>query len=190
MLGLAASHLNLYGGNCATQALAHRVKAIHLLNQALSRPCTSAAEGDARFAALFTLTFQCSCMPEGMTEFLSMVRGCHILAFTSLLSFEDSLFSQFTQEGYADSVRRLIGTAPISLDADSEVLIDEFTKSLRALAPLCTSPLEVRFLAATERVVKVARVSAAEGESPHQSYGTMSLYKKNLELICIFVCGD
>ncbi|KXX83336.1 Sterol uptake control protein 2 [Madurella mycetomatis] len=181
MLGLAASHLDLYGGNCSSQALAHRVKAIQSLNQALSQPCTSAAEGDARFAAMFALTFQASCMPEGMSEFLSLVRGCYILATTSMMAHEDSLFSTFTQEGYSDSVRRLIGTSPLKLDADTEILIDDFSKSLRALAPLCTSPLEIRFLAATERIVKVARVSAAEAFAQFASLYSLVNHASNEE---------
>ncbi|KAL2019194.1 hypothetical protein VTK56DRAFT_9994 [Thermocarpiscus australiensis] len=162
MLGLAASHLDLYGGNCSSEALVHRVKAIQLLNQALSMPSASTAEGDARYAAIFALTFQASCMPDGMTEFLAMTRGCHIVGRTSMMVYEDSLFYDFTPGGYADSVRRLIGGAAPSLEAGQEILVDEFLKSLRALAPLCTSPLEVKFLAATERIANLARVSLVE----------------------------
>lgn len=165
MLGMAASHLTIYGGNFSSQALSHRVKAIHSLNQALSTPITSTAEGDARFAAMFALAFQASCMPEGMTEFLSMIKGCHIIATTSLLTHRDSLFWAFTQQGYGHSVRQVIGTAPLKLDPDQEALIDGFLESLHALAPLCRSALEVRFLASTERVANLAKISAAEGQS-------------------------
>ena len=163
MLGLAASHLNLYNGGCASQALAHRVKAIQLLNQSLSKPCTTAAEGDARFGAIMALTFQASCMPEGMNEFLSMVRGCRVIAETGMLSFDQSLFSSFSEEGYSESVRKLTGSSPVVLDPNQEALFDEFIVSLRALAPLCTSPLEIKFLATTERVVKMVKTSAVEG---------------------------
>ena len=166
MLGMAASHLTIYGANFSSQALSHRVKAIHSLNHALSTPAASVAEGDARFAAMFALAFQASAMPEGMTEFLSMVKGCHIIATTSLLTHRESLFWSFTQEGYGHSVRQVIGTAPLALDPDLEVLIEEFLESLHALAPLCTSALEVRFLASTERVVNLARISAADGQFP------------------------
>jgi hypothetical protein len=164
MLGMAASHLTIYGANFSSQALSHRVKAIHSLNHALSTPVASIAEGDARFAAMFALAFQASCMPEGMTEFLSMIKGCHIIATTTLLTHRESLFWSFTQEGYGHSVRQVIGTAPLALDPDLELLIDRFLESLHALAPLCRSALEVRFLASTERVVKLARISAADGQ--------------------------
>ncbi|KAK4154763.1 hypothetical protein C8A00DRAFT_32431 [Chaetomidium leptoderma] len=181
MLGLAASHLNIYGANCSSQALAHRVKAIQSLNQALSTPPTSTAEGDARFAATFALAFQASCMPEGMTEFLSMVKGCHIIATTTMLTYEDSLFRAFTQQGYGNSVRRVIGTAPLALDPDQELLIEDFLDSLHALAPLCTSPLEVRFMASTESVVKTARISAAEAFAQFASHYSLINHATNEE---------
>ncbi|KAJ4306039.1 hypothetical protein N0V88_000834 [Collariella sp. IMI 366227] len=162
MLGLGASHLGVYGGNYSSDALSHRVTAIQYLNQALSTPPKSTAEADARFAAIMALAFQSSCMPDGMNEFLSMIKGCHVIATSSLLACKDSLFAEFTQEGYGQSVRRAIGTAPLFLNRSEQILLDEFLVSLRALAPLCRSPLEVLFLASTERVVKVARKSAAE----------------------------
>ncbi|KAK3349349.1 hypothetical protein B0T25DRAFT_569992 [Lasiosphaeria hispida] len=164
MLGLGASHLNLYNGDCASQALSHRVKAIQSLNQALNEPCSSRAEGDARFAAIMALTFQSSCMPEGMNEFLTMIRGCHIIAETAMLSFEDSLFRSFTEQGYTDNLRRQynMGSTKFTLEPEREILFDEFIVSLRALAPRCSSPLELKFLAVTERSAKMAKTSPVE----------------------------
>ncbi|KAK3295145.1 uncharacterized protein B0H64DRAFT_139576 [Chaetomium fimeti] len=162
MLGLAASHLGIYGAAVSSHALSHRVKAITLLNQALSTPPKSTAEADARYAAILALAFQASCMPEGMTEFMSMIRGCHVIASTTMTEYHDSLFRSFNQSGYGDSVRKILGAAPAVLKAKEQDLLDGFLKSLRALGPLCTSSLEVKFLASTERVVKVARVSPTE----------------------------
>ena len=162
MLGLAASHLSLYTGNDAPSALAHRVKAISALNESLSRPCTSAAEGDARFGAIMALTFQASCMPDCMTEFLSMIRGCHIIASTGMTDFSSSLFQEFTAEGYTDSIKRLIGSDGLALEPQQAKYFEDFLVSLRNLGPLCTSPLEVKFLAATERVMKQVKFRAVE----------------------------
>ncbi|KAK3998307.1 hypothetical protein QBC44DRAFT_2057 [Cladorrhinum sp. PSN332] len=182
MLGLGASHLDLFGGNCAEKAIAHRVKAIQLLNQDLAKPCSSTAEGDARFATIFALAFQASCMPEGMTEFISMTRGCFVVATTSMLEYGDSLFHAFTAEGYADSVRRLV-TGPMHLDAEQEVLLEEFLVSLRGLAPLCRSPLEVRFLGGIERTVKRARVWAADAFAESASLYSLIFHATNEEFI-------
>ncbi|KAK4220025.1 hypothetical protein QBC37DRAFT_436347 [Rhypophila decipiens] len=161
MLGLAASHLSLYGQDYTSQALSHRVQAIQSLNKSLNKPCSSRAEGDARFGAIMALTFQASCMPEGMVEFLSMVRGCHIVAAHSMPSFEASAFESFTANGYTSSIRKLI--APGGFVETSDVaLFDGFSLSVRALGPLCKSPLEIRFLANTERILKLTKTSVLE----------------------------
>ncbi|KAK4241499.1 hypothetical protein C8A03DRAFT_41112 [Achaetomium macrosporum] len=180
MLGMAASHITIHGGgDFSSQALFHRVKAIHCLNQALSSPVRSAAEGDARFGAMMALAFQASCMPDGMNEFISMIKGCHIIANTSLLSFSDSLFQDFTQVGYSESVRRALGPGGFALRPDQELLIDDFLKSLRALAPLCTSPLEIRLMASTERIAKLARWSAAEAFAQFAAQYTLIFHASN-----------
>jgi len=186
MLGLAASHLSLYTGNDAPSGLAHRVKAISALNESLNRPCASAAEGDARFGAIMALTFQASCMPEGMTEFLSMIRGCHIIASTGMIDFNSSLFQEFTAEGYTDSIRRLIGSGGLALEPQQAKYFDDFLVSLRNLGPLCTSPLEVRFLAATERVMKQVKFCAVDGEYHCSLY---SLYSSlpDTDIICLLL---
>ncbi|KAK0667544.1 hypothetical protein QBC41DRAFT_137465 [Cercophora samala] len=181
MLGLAASHLDIHGGNCASQALAHRVKAIQSLNTSLSKPCLSQAEGDARFAAMMALAFQASCMAEGMPEFLAMSRGCHIIANTAMGSMKNSLFREFTQEGYCDSVRRVIGIVPLDLSEEQDMLIQDFTKSLRALGPLCKSPLEVKFLASTDAIAKAARTSASEAFSQFAALYSLFNHSSNEE---------
>jgi hypothetical protein len=80
MLGLGASHLSLCGGDAGElytrPALAHRVAAMKSLNEFLSRPRFSKADGDAAFAAAMSLTFQSSYMEDGLVDFLAMVRGC------------------------------------------------------------------------------------------------------------------
>lgn len=166
MLGLAASHLDLYTGNCAKQALAHRVKAMELLNRSLSNPCTSPAEGDARFGAIMALTFQASCMRDGMGEFLTMTRGCSIVAASSIIDFRHSLFREFTQEGYSESVWRAVNSQKRVPNALQQALIDDFQVAIRRLAPFCSSPLELRFLASTERATKMMQSSPVLGRYP------------------------
>jgi hypothetical protein len=77
MLGLGASHLNLrIPKKFNTQALAHRSRAISSLNSVLSKQNITQAEGDAAFATVLALTFQSSYLPDGMVDFITMVRGC------------------------------------------------------------------------------------------------------------------
>lgn len=164
MLGLGASHLSLAstGEDFTAQALAHRVAAITSLNQTLSRPCASKAEGDARFATVMALTFQSSYMSEGMLEFLSMVRGCYVVSTTAMLRFEDSLFCDFSLEKHIDTVHRLSNKMPS--DCQEQELMESFSTSIMALAPLCQSTLEVEFLAYFNRIIDCARSSSVDGK--------------------------
>ncbi|KAK3381317.1 hypothetical protein B0H63DRAFT_200157 [Podospora didyma] len=161
MLGLAASHLGLYGHDYASQALSHRVKSIQCLNQALSRPCASSGEADARFATIMTLAFQAACMPEGMLEWVTMMRGCKVIAITSMLTTDEhALFGPFTREGYSDSVRKLVASGPPLQDPTTKLVLKEFLVSLRDVAPLCSSKIEIQLLAAIDRVMRMAMVSS------------------------------
>ncbi|KAL1840314.1 hypothetical protein VTJ49DRAFT_567 [Mycothermus thermophilus] len=161
MLGLAASRLTTSGqADFSAQGLAHRVKAIQSLNAALTTPPRSTAEADARYAAITSLTFQATCLPEGMREFLVMLRGCHILESSMR---EDSIFRSFTPACHEEAVRRIVPPNPIPLSEDQKALLNDCIASLRAIAPLCTSPLEVAWMAATERVLQLAKVSVTAG---------------------------
>ena len=164
MLGLAASHLGLCSeGEYSTQALSHRVIAINSLNKSLSRPCSSKAEGDARFAALMALTFQASYMADGMVDFLCMSRGCHFVAMTAMLNFEESLFRSFSHDGHINTVKAMLETAGNDL-SHQEDMIDSFLKSLRAIMPLCGSTLELKFLTMTDAILREARTAPVDGE--------------------------
>lgn len=77
MLGLGASHLSLLVPSAFNRdALRHRVKAIKLLNDFLSRPNLSLPDTEAAFASILALTFQAAHMPDGLADFLTMTRGC------------------------------------------------------------------------------------------------------------------
>lgn len=188
MLGLAASHLSLYGQDYTSQALSHRVQAIQALNKSLSKPCSSRAEGDARFGAIMALTFQASCMPEGMVEFLSMVRGCHIVAAHSMPSFEASAFESFTANGYTKSIRNLIAPGGFVEPADIS-LFDGFAMSLRALGPLCKSPLEIRFLASTQRIMNLTKVSVLDCKSLFTLFSFQYIQEINLKCSRSSICS-
>ena len=77
VLGLGATHLTVTGaGDHSKAALHHRVTAITALNERLPRAHLSQADADAAFGAMLSLTFQAAYMPDGMVDFLTMIRGC------------------------------------------------------------------------------------------------------------------
>ena len=163
MLGLAASHLGLSTGvDYSSQALSHRVAAINRLNDALSVPCSTRDEGDARYATTMVLTFQSSYMPDGMNDFIRMMRGCAVVARTAVIPpFEHGQFSIMSQQNHVDAAKsHLASIREMHLDRE---LIEGYLGAVRALAPLCLSVAEVAYLAAIERTMKVAQQCPTKG---------------------------
>jgi hypothetical protein len=180
MLGLGAQHLTLVAKTDYTkQAISHRVQAIKALNAQLSKPNPSKDEGDATFGAVMSLCFQSSYMADGMMEFVSMVRGCvsslhsrpagflsvcketdrnnlgHVVATKAMPCFEDSAFNSFSREGHVSTMQKFIDASGI--ERSNYGVVDEFLASTRALAPLCKSVFELKYLADVQRVMGLAR---------------------------------
>lgn len=88
-LAIGASHLNLLSsGNYEKAALKHRVLAMKSLNEHLSKTNMTVSDAEAAFGATLALTFQSAYMPDGLMDFLTMVRGCafHLLTCRILRS--------------------------------------------------------------------------------------------------------
>lgn len=205
MLGLAASHLSLLSGNdssipddapylitrtCSSSqaaGLTHRIKSISLLNASLSIPCSSPAEGDARFASILILAFQASCLPDGMTEFLSMIRLCSVIAEAG---GDHSIFKDLANRGYSDSMRKMtaktkaeVDTKGFRLEPEQERLVEGFLESLGRLRKglvavgmrgeggerreeekeADSASLQMRILEGLEGAARTGRTSPAQG---------------------------
>ena len=79
--------------NVAEEAISHRILAVQALNEALSVPSKSGSERDARMGAALALAFQSSHLQDGLAEFLTMVRGCNLIAMDGSLSNNESAFN-------------------------------------------------------------------------------------------------
>ncbi|KAK0732322.1 hypothetical protein B0H67DRAFT_475341 [Lasiosphaeris hirsuta] len=166
MMGLAAQELTLStAADYSIQALNHRVRAMAAMNNALSKPSLSLADGDARLAAAMVLTFQSTNMDDGMMEFLCMLRGWMIIQTTVVPSMAHSLFRGFTEEAYVESMRSFIGHGEdggAPNDTATQELrrtLADFDASLRLVGPLCQSAAELWYLSCLQKVALVARTS-------------------------------
>jgi hypothetical protein len=175
MLGLAASHLTLCHdstANYSSHALVHRVQAMNSLNQALSCPCSSKVEGDARFATLLVLAFQSSYMPDGMLDFLHMIRGCVVISETAMTCFEDSAFRIFSTGKHQRRVREMsefVGHSDIMWFRDVawyREFVRECLESVRALAPMCQTGFEATYFGILESILDKAKITPVEGNVP------------------------
>ncbi|KAK5655743.1 hypothetical protein OQA88_5280 [Cercophora sp. LCS_1] len=165
-LGLAAQRLTASTStDYSMQALNHRVQAIAAMNEALSTPGLSPADGDARLAAAIALTFQSTYMDDGMMEFIRMLRGWMIIQTTVVPSMTQSLFRGFTEDAYVDSMRELLvrrqanSSSEISIHQKLDDVLDDLDVSLHLAAPLCQSPGEVQYMLSLQSVSLTARTS-------------------------------
>lgn len=172
ILALAASHLNaVSNANAGEEAISHRILAVKSLNEALSVPPRSQDERDARMAAAMALTFQSSHLQDGLLEFLTMVRGCNLIAEDELLGQPDSAFyvrlflarphqywltraQAFREDGHLETMRNRLTASQLN-SVNSEDL-DNMASSLDQLDYLAMADFEIYFLSLLKNVVAQA----------------------------------
>ncbi|PTB36186.1 hypothetical protein M441DRAFT_84025 [Trichoderma asperellum CBS 433.97] len=160
ILGLAAQHLTLFcGADYSIQALDLRVSAINGLNEALSQPCLTATDADARYAAIIALTFQSGYMTDAMIEFIKMLRGWMFIQTKVVPDLEMSIFRNFTREAFTSSMKQHIARQPIN---KSMIPLDDYLASLKILRTLCQGTAEIKYLSALERLGRLASQSPVE----------------------------
>jgi hypothetical protein len=140
MLAHGASHLGLTTTDeLGSQGLNHRIDAMTLLNKALSRPATSKEEYDARFATFMILTFQSTCLHDGLIDFITMLRGCVLNGQFG----EGSFFTLMSTHGHLKTIKeRSEGLEMTTFDG---LTLSEAVSSLMKFKPLCKTASEKRY---------------------------------------------
>jgi len=155
ILALAASHLNaVSNANVGEEAISHRILAVKSLNTALSVPPKSQDERDARMAAAMALTFQSSHLQDGLLEFLTMVRGCNLIAEDELLGQPDSAFYAFRQDGHLETMRSRLNSS--QLNSVNREDLDTMASSLDQLDYLAMADFEIYFLSLLKNTISHA----------------------------------
>ena len=163
MLALGASDLGLRcrdSSEMNSLAMTHRIRAVGLLNQAILAPPKEAHELDARFATLLILTFQSACMSEGLTDFLTMLRGCYLQETHQ--NATNSYFASLEHDHLIAVMDRRILQA--QLEALDSKCLDQVMLSLTALGPFCKPGMEQQFLNHLCRVTQLAYTSPSSGQ--------------------------
>ncbi|QYT03395.1 Zn(2)-C6 fungal-type domain-containing protein [Trichoderma simmonsii] len=160
ILGLSAQHLTLFhGADYSIQALDLRVAAINGLNEALSQPCLTTIDADARYAAIIALTYQSAYMPDAMMEFITMLRGWMFIQTKVVPDLEMSMFRNFTREAFVGSMKQHIAR---HLTNKNAILLDDYLASLKVVRVLCQGTAEIKYLSALERLGRLAKQSPIE----------------------------
>ncbi|EUC33642.1 hypothetical protein COCCADRAFT_95536 [Bipolaris zeicola 26-R-13] len=141
ILALSASHLDaVTSSGVAEQAIQHRILAVKSLNEALSVPPKTRCERDARMAAALALAFQSTHLQDGMAEFLTMVRGCNLIAGDEMSLNEDSVFHVFREDSHLQTIRNRIDTS--SMNCVNQGDLDLASVSLSSIESLHMSDCE------------------------------------------------
>jgi len=165
MLVLGASHLSISSETSSnelrSQALIHKVEAVKGLNAALSTPPKDRFEADARFAALMVLTFQSSCMGDGLIDFLTMLRGS-VLGSAALS--EDSYFRSLMENRHMETMQERL--SHVQLEDIDTAYLDEVNVSLTNIEPLLQHDVEKRYHSLLLELVNNAFTSPKAGNCP------------------------
>lgn len=142
------------------QALNLRISAIRGLNDALSQPCNTATDADARCAAIIALTFQSTYMPDGLMEFIAMIRGWMLISTTLVTGHQTSLFRRFTRASWVGSMERYIEEQQ---ETKSDMPTEDFLASLGMLQPLLQGKAELQYLSTLVKLALLSKTSPRDG---------------------------
>jgi hypothetical protein len=129
---------------------------VRLLNRALSTPAASPAEADARFAAVLCLTYQSSCMLDGLDDFMTMLRGCVLAGNLG----NESIFRTFFAHDYINTIKEEPNDEH---QRKMNMCLDDAISSLAALQPLCRPGIERLYNGLLVKLFQAAYFSHRDG---------------------------
>jgi hypothetical protein len=161
MLGLGASHLAMTApdsSELASRGLTHRVTAINKLNAVLSTPAQDRAEADARFATFMVLVFQSACLPDGLLDFITILRGCVMQGDNTK---PGSFFTHFREQEHLLTMEQKFND--IVIEPLDITILTGATNSLKQLESYCRPGVELEFHAMLVNSVQAAHISPKFG---------------------------
>jgi hypothetical protein len=159
ILSLGASHLSrLTGIDYRRESLVHRGQAIAGLNKALSQTAQSYGESDAQLASCYALTFQASYMGDGLSDFITMVRGCALTTDKIRQDHSPTAFNIRPDCHWKYMAPRLQNLPPVD-----PVWLEDAYDALENIAPYVSGDTVIDFHAALVDVVISLQASSASG---------------------------
>lgn len=160
LLALGASHLTRVSAHSdySTTAIIHQGQAIKGLNEALARESRSYGESDALLAACYALTFQASYMADGMTDFITMVRGCALVTEQIHKRETRTAFNLEHNLHFRIMLPRLEHFPNLSPSLTTPAII-----AVEALRPLLRTTMDYHFHASLSSVLRALQQSSKAG---------------------------
>lgn len=164
MLALSASELS--GGGTAgielvCSAMSHRVKAIQLLNQALSRPILSFEEGNAMLATCYNLSFQSALLQDAFSEYMTFIRGIVLVSVHLGTNHMRFMFKNMMEDKQLEIMGPYLDLqAVIGRDVAAAAFL-----SMNTILPFCRQQFELSFHERLLGLVRGLSSSAREGKT-------------------------
>jgi hypothetical protein len=163
MLALSASDLEATSSQpsfeLAQSAMFHRILAIKSLNRALSNGLHSLEDGNAMLATCYILVYQSTLIDEGLSEYLTFVRGCVLVPLQMDCRGLKFLFQNLLSDDEIEMTRPYLQHMP-AIDLRP---VDAAYASLEALAPLCERESEKTIREHALEIVRKFYLSSCDG---------------------------
>jgi hypothetical protein len=163
MLALSASDIeassNEHSSELAQSAIFHRILAIKYFNRALSTCLHTFEERNAILATCFILLYQSTLIDEGLSEYLTFVRGCVLIPLQLAGKDLRLLFQNLLSDEGIEKTRPYLQ----DLQAIDLKSVDAAYASLERLGPLCEREAEKRMHERMLDLVRCFYLSSCDG---------------------------
>jgi hypothetical protein len=163
MLALSASDIEATSRKSspelAQSAIFHRILAIKYFNRALSAGLHTFEEGNAMLATCWVLLYQSILIDEGLSEYLTFVRGCVLVPLQMGSKDLKFLFKNLFSDDEIEKTRPSLQDMPaVNLRS-----VDAACTSLEALKPLCEREVEKKVQGRLLELVRRFYLSSCDG---------------------------
>jgi hypothetical protein len=163
MLALSASDIEATSGKPSSElaqaAISHRILAIKSFNRALSAGLHTFEEGNAMLATCWILLYQSILIDQGLSEYLTFVRGCVLVLLQMGSKNLKLLFMNLVSDDEIEKTRPYLQHMP-AVDLRS---VDAAYASLEGLRPLCEREVEKMLQQRLLEIVRNFYLSSCDG---------------------------
>ena len=163
MLALSASDIGAtssqHSFELAQSATFHRIVAIKSFNRALSTGLHTFEEGNAMLATCFILLYQSTLIDEGLSEYLTFVRGCVLVPLQMGCKHLKFLFQNLLSDDEIEKTRPYLQGMP-AVDLRS---VDAAYASLEDFGPFCEREAEKKMHERMLELVRSFYLSSCDG---------------------------
>ena len=164
MLALSASDLASDANedrDLMTISISHRIKSIESLNKAVASGIKSWQQGNAMIATCFALLFQSVLMNDGLSEYISFLRGIIAVGMQMGQRNMKFIFTKLWGEEQRLARSSELDNAPLI----NKEIVSKACRSLEKMFPLCRTKTEIGMYGLLLSMARSLVTSSKEGKS-------------------------